>query len=64
MSEIEISLLFIRKNMLFLEKIHIAGKNFTLLPVVTAHTVSWLNSSVTLLVSKAPLNRTVKNGCF
>ena len=28
------------------------------------HTVSWLNSSVTLLVSKAPLNRTVKNGCF
>ena len=30
----------------------------------TPHTVSWLNSSVTLLVSKAPLNRTVKNGCF
>ena len=28
------------------------------------HTVSWLNSSVTFLVSKAPLNRTVKNGCF
>ena len=26
--------------------------------------MSWLNSSVTLLVSKAPLNRTVKNGCF
>ena len=32
--------------------------------VITYHTVSWLNSSVTLLVSKAPLNRTVKNGCF
>ena len=28
------------------------------------HTVSWLDSSVTFLVSKAPLNRTVKNGCF
>ena len=28
------------------------------------HTVPWLNSSVTLLVSKAPLNREVKNGCF
>ena len=28
------------------------------------HTVSWLNCSVTLLVSKAPLNRTVKKGCF
>ena len=34
------------------------------LHIFTAHTVSWLNSSVTLLVSKAPLNRTVKNGCF
>ena len=32
--------------------------------LVPDHTVSWLNSSVTLLVSKAPLNRTVKNGCF
>ena len=31
---------------------------------ISLHTVSWLNSSVTLLVSKAPLNRTVKNGCF
>ena len=31
---------------------------------ILSHTVSWLNSSVTLLVSKAPLNRTVKNGCF
>ena len=31
---------------------------------VPLHAVSWLNSSVTLLVSKAPLNRTVKNGCF
>ena len=28
------------------------------------HPVSWLYSSVTLLVSKAPLNRGVKNGCF
>ena len=28
------------------------------------HPVSWLNSSVTLLVSQAPLNRAVKNGCF
>ena len=30
----------------------------------THHTVSWLNSSVTLLVSKAPLNRTVKKAVF
>ena len=34
------------------------------LSIIPTHTVSWLNSSVTLLVSKAPLNRTVKNGCF
>ena len=32
--------------------------------LLTVHTVPWLNSSVTLLVSKAPLNRTVKKGCF
>ena len=31
---------------------------------LTQHTVSWLNCSVTLLVSKAPLNRKVKKGCF
>ena len=31
---------------------------------MTIHPASWPNSSVTLLVSKAPLNRAVKNGCF
>ena len=30
----------------------------------TWHTVPWLNCSVTLLVSKAPLNHKVKKGCF
>ena len=30
----------------------------------TCHPASWPNSSVTLLMSKAPLNREVKNGCF
>ena len=39
MSELEISLLNARKNMLFFGEIYTAGKDFTLLPVVTNLTV-------------------------